>query len=264
MKKIIATILIIIIVSTFAISAFADTVYIAVESGKTGGIFLRGGPGRNYEQKGVVKSGDTISVIEQGEIWSKIETKDGSTGYIKTLYIQNGDERYASGTRYLTGPAKGETLAEVNMRGGASTNVEIITVVPKKTVLNILGVNGNFFLVILEDGTQGYIDSKYINSNVQADEPKEANLNTNAQNNGTTEQLDANKQYIYVAVDKIGILNSDNDKASTIAIAKKGDPLELIETHDEWYMIKRKDKMGWIKKEYISTQPVPIEQTEND
>lgn len=133
---------------------------VSIAGGST--IYLRSGPGTSYKANGTVKSGASITVVSRGSIWSKVKTSGGSTGYIKNLYIKDGNGNYASGTSYFKSGVTAHTTANVNLRAGASTSTAVITTLSKGTKVTELGKNGSFYLVKSEDGTQGYVSSKYL------------------------------------------------------------------------------------------------------
>ncbi len=143
----------------FAASASAATLSMA---GSGGTLYLRSGPGRNYAAAGVVRDGDRISVVKRGDIWSKIRTSGGKTGYVKNLYIANGSSDYASGTSYFDSGRTMYATARVNVRSGASTGTAVITTLSKGTKITALGENGSFYLVSLKDGSQGFVSGRYL------------------------------------------------------------------------------------------------------
>ncbi len=57
-------------------------------------LFVRQGPGTNTKPIGEIKHGDTVNVIEQGDVWHKIEW-EGAEGYVFAEYIINLPIKYA-------------------------------------------------------------------------------------------------------------------------------------------------------------------------
>ena len=141
-------------------TATASAATISMANGSS--LYLRSGPGREYESVGVVHDGDDVSVVKYGSVWSKIKTDSGKTGYVKNLYIDDGDANYASGTTYFGTGSSMVTTARVNVRSGASTGTSVITTLNKGTKVTARGKNGSFYLVSLKDGSQGYVSGKYL------------------------------------------------------------------------------------------------------
>jgi uncharacterized protein YgiM (DUF1202 family) len=48
---------------------------------------LRSGPGNQYRILGVIKTGDSVQVLERGESWTKIRVEDGEEGWIPGGYL---------------------------------------------------------------------------------------------------------------------------------------------------------------------------------
>ena len=140
-------------------SALAASISLAYSSGA---LYLRSGPGTSYSAITTVHDGDSITVLSTGSVWSKIKTSDGTVGYVKNLYIDNGDDNYASGTTYLSSGVTMYTTASVNLRSGASTSTAVIKTLSTGTKVTCLGKNGSFYLVQTADGTQGYVYSSYV------------------------------------------------------------------------------------------------------
>ena len=125
-------------------------------------IYVRSGAGRSYSAVGTVSTGDKVTILSTGSIWSKIKTSGGTVGYVKNVYLKNGDTNYASGTTYYSSTYSLVTTANVNLRSGASTSTAVIKTLSTGTKVTCLGKNGSFYLVQTADGTQGYVYSSYV------------------------------------------------------------------------------------------------------
>lgn len=53
-------------------------------------LFMNSGPGYEYRIIGRVRSGDTVTVLEQSGDYSKIQLEDGKTGWVPRRYIAEG------------------------------------------------------------------------------------------------------------------------------------------------------------------------------
>lgn len=158
-KKFCAILAVVLVLALIPAAALAETVSLAYSGGA---LNLRKGPGTGYASLGTLHDGDHITVLSYGDVWSKIKTDSGKVGYIKNLYIKDGNTSYASGTSYFKSGVAAVTTANVNLRSGASTATSVITTLKKGTEVTELGKNGSFYLVKDKDGVQGYVSGKYL------------------------------------------------------------------------------------------------------
>lgn len=200
-----------------------------------GSIYLRTGPGREYGTNGTVKDGDYITVLSYGDIWSKVKTSSGRTGYIKNLYIDDGDRTYASGTNYFGSRYSVYTTAAVNLRSGASTNTAVIKTLSKGTKLTAMGTNGSFYLVKTSDGTQGYVSGNY--------------LSRNKVSGGSSSSSSANTKMVtasYVNLREGGGLSYD-----VLKVLPYGTRVTVIYKGNYWTRVNYNGTVGWIKNSYL-------------
>lgn len=127
-----------------------------------GSINLREGEGTDTDIVTSLKHGDSITVITYGDIWSKVVTESGKEGYIKNLYINDGNELFAAGIEYYGGNLKKEVFIGVNMYAGASGETALIAALQQGAKVDALGENGAYTLVAAEDGAQGFVKTSYL------------------------------------------------------------------------------------------------------
>lgn len=205
-----------------------------VEMSYSGGsLYLRKGPGREYGTNGTVKDGDYISVLSYGDIWSKVKTNSGRTGYIKNLYIDDGDNYYASGTNYFDSRYSVYTTARVNLRSGASTNTAVIKTLAKGTKLTALGKNGSFYLVKTSDGTQGYASSSYLSK---------SEVSSGSTSSAATKTVTAS----YVNMRAGGGMSYD-----VVRVLPRGTKVTVLKVGNYWTRVNYKGTIGWIKNTYL-------------
>lgn len=127
-----------------------------------GSINLRAGEGTDTEIVTSLKHGQAITVVTYGDIWSKVVTESGKEGYIKNLYINDGNELFAAGIEYYGGSYKKEVFIGVNMYAGASGETALIAALQQGAKVDALGENGSYTLVAAEDGAQGFVKTSYL------------------------------------------------------------------------------------------------------
>lgn len=166
MKRKITAIVLLIALTALLVPAVASAAKVEMAY-KGGSLHLRKGAGTSYGSNGYVQNGDTITVLSEGSVWSKIRTADGREGYIKNLYISGIGSNYADGTTYYSSKSSGRVTTKysdstVNLRSGASSSTSSIAKLKSGTSLTILGENGGWYLVSTSGGTQGYMSKNYV------------------------------------------------------------------------------------------------------
>lgn len=232
MKKKITVILavLLILATVIPVMASAETVKLAI---KGGALNIRSGAGTDYKSVGYVHSGDKITVLKWGDVWSKIKTSGGKTGYIKNLYISGSDSNYASGTSYFDGGCTMYTTASVNFRSGASTETKSMGTLAKGTKVTALGKNGDFYLVKNSKGTQGFLSGKYLSKTKPGNDP-EPKTDTKVVTGA------------YVNMREGGGLSYD-----VVCVLKKGTEVSVLKKGNYWTQVEYKGKTGWIKNTYL-------------
>ena len=209
-----------------------------VEMSYSGGsLYLRKGPGREYGSNGTVKDGDYISVLSYGDIWSRVKTNSGKTGYIKNLYIDDGDDYYAAGTSYFSNRYSVYTTASVNLRSGASTSTAVITTLGKGTKLTAMGVNGSFYLVQTANGTQGYVSGKYLST---------SKVSGGSASSGSASYATKTVTASYVNMREGGGLSYD-----VIKVLPYGTKVSVLYKGNYWTRVSHNGTTGWIKNTYL-------------
>ena len=204
-----------------------------------GSLNLRSGPGREYKSIGTVRDGDSITVLSYGEIWSKIKTASGKTGYIKNLYIDDGDDNYASGTDYFDSRYSVYATASVNLRSGASTGTAVIKTLSRGTKLTAMGKNNGFYLVQTGDGTQGYVSGSYVSRNKVSVGSSSASSSSSS---ASTKTVSAS----YVNMREGGGLSYD-----VVRVLPRGTKVTVLKKGNYWTRVSYKGTTGWIKNTYL-------------
>lgn len=212
--------------------ALAETVRMSTSGGS---LYLRSGPGREYGDRGTVHDGDRITVLSYGSVWSKIETQSGKVGYIKNLYIDDGDTTYAAGTDYFDSYTA-YTTAGVNLRAGASTGTSVIRTLSYGTKVSVRGRNGGFYLVQTNDGTQGYVSGSYLSKT------KGSSSSSGGSSSGTTKTVTAS----YVNVREGGGMSYD-----VVDVLPRGTKVTVLKKGNYWTRIRCGSTVGWIKNTYL-------------
>ena len=212
-------------------AALAETVSLAYSGGS---LNLRKGPGTGYASLGTVHDGDYIDVLRYGDVWSKVETGDGKVGYIKNLYIDDGDANYASGIDYYDSHYTAYTTASVNFRAGASAGTASMGTLSKGTKVTVLGENGSFYLVKNSAGTQGFVSKSYISRS----KPSGSSSSSSAKTMTVTAS--------YVNMRAGGGLSY-----KVIKVLPRGTSVTVVTRGNYWTRVNYKGTLGWIKNTYL-------------
>ena len=214
-------------------AALAETVSLAYSGGS---LNLRKGPGTEYRSLGTVHDGDHIDVLRYGDVWSKVETDDGKVGYIKNLYIEDGDTNYASGTDYYDSHYTAYTTASVNFRAGASTSTASMGTLSKGTKVTVLGENGRFYLVKNSAGTQGFVSKTYI---------------SRTKPTGSTGSSSSSAKTMTVTGSYVNMRAGGGLSYSVVKVLPRGTVVTVVTRGNYWTRVNYKGTLGWIKNTYL-------------
>ena len=131
---------------------------------------FRSGPGTNYNSKGVIALGTTVTVTDTSNAqWYAVRLSNGSTGYIFAEYISFTGSNTPSATAAPTQvPSNGseqtaKTTEYVNFRSGPGTNYSSKGVIALGTTVTVTDrSNSQWYAVRLANGSTGYIFAQYL------------------------------------------------------------------------------------------------------
>ena len=134
---------------------------------------FRSGPGTNYNSKGVIALGTTVTVTDTSNAqWYAVRLSNGSTGYIFAEYIGFTGSNTPSATAAPTqAPSNGseqtaKTTEYVNFRSGPGTNYSSKGVIALGTTVTVTDTsNSEWYAVRLSNGSTGYIFAQYLKLN---------------------------------------------------------------------------------------------------
>ena len=134
---------------------------------------FRSGPGTNYNSKGVIALGTTVTVTDTSNSeWYAVRLSNGSTGYIFAEYISFTGSNTPSATAAPTqAPSNGseqsaKTTEYVNFRSGPGTNYSSKGVIALGTTVTVTDrSNSEWYAVRLANGSTGYIFAQYLKLN---------------------------------------------------------------------------------------------------
>jgi uncharacterized protein YgiM (DUF1202 family) len=135
-------------------------------------IFIRSGPGEEFEQIALLYEDETAVVVSSDEFgnWFEIRTEDGQEGWVAASVVELVSGRLAAQTAASPTPRPRETakpgttqlrvtINSAYVRSGPGQNYPVITAVAGGSTIEVLGYasNGNWFHIQLADGRLGWI-----------------------------------------------------------------------------------------------------------
>ena len=130
---------------------------------------FRSGPGTNYNSKGVIALGTTVTVTDTNNSeWYAVRLSNGSTGYIFAQYLKLNSSSSATATPAPTQAPSGseqsaKTTEYVNFRSGPGTNYSSKGVIASGTTVTVTDTsNSQWYAVRLANGSTGYIFAQYL------------------------------------------------------------------------------------------------------
>ena len=219
-------------------AALAETVSLAYSGGA---LNLRKGPGTEYRSLGTLHDGDHIDVLSYGDVWSKVETDSGKVGYIKNLYINDGDTNYAAGTNYYSSHYSAYTTASVYFRAGASTSTASMGTLSRGTKVTVLGENGSFYLIKNSAGTQGYVSKNYISRS----KPSGSSSSSNSSSSSSSAKT------MKVTASYVNMRSGGGLSYSVVKVLPRGTTVTVVKRGNYWTRVNYKGTLGWIKNTYL-------------
>ena len=213
---------------------------------------FRSGPGTNYNSKGVIALGTTVTVTDTSNTqWYAVRLSNGSTGYIFAEYISFTGSNTPSATAAPTqAPSNGseqtaKTTEYVNFRSGPGTNYNSKGVIALGTTVTVTDTsNAQWYAVRLSNGSTGYIFAEYI-SFTGSNTPSATAAPTQAPSNGS-EKSAKTTEYVNF---RSGPGTNYNSKG-VIAL---GTTVTVTDTsNSEWYAVRLSNgSTGYIFAQYL-------------
>ena len=213
---------------------------------------FRSGPGTNYNSKGVIALGTTVTVTDTSNAqWYAVRLSNGSTGYIFAEYISFTGSNTPSATAAPTqAPSNGseqtaKTTEYVNFRSGPGTNYSSKGVISLGTTVTVTDTsNAQWYAVRLSNGSTGYIFAEYI-SFTGSNTPSATAAPTQAPSNGS-EQSAKTTEYV-------NFRSGPGTNYSSKGVIALGTTVTVTDTsNSEWYAVRLSNgSTGYIFAQYL-------------
>ncbi len=108
------------------------------------------GPGTNFAKVGEVRQGRKYSTIKKESGWYQIQLVGGTEGWVPMDVFSSSKSRLVF------------TLDKANIRNGPGLHYAIIQTVEPAVDVTVIGSEGDWYYVQLQDGTKGYIQKDLV------------------------------------------------------------------------------------------------------
>ena len=214
---------------------------------------FRSGPGTNYNSKGVIALGTTVTVTDTSNSeWYAVRLANGSTGYIFAQYLKVTGTSSATPTPTQApsndGTVQAKLTADVNLRRGAGTNYGVIKVIGTGTTVTVTDAsNSQWYKVKLSDGTEGYLFSEYLkvtSGNIDSAKPSAKPTPTPAPSNGTVQAK---------TTSDLNVRKGPGTSYGIIKVIDMNVNVTVTEaTNSSWYKVKLSDGTeGYLAAQYL-------------
>ena len=208
---------------------------------------FRSGPGTNYNSKGVIALGTTVTVTDTSNAqWYAVRLSNGSTGYIFAEYISFTGSNTPSATAAPTqAPSNGSeqtarTTEYVNFRSGPGTNYSSKGVIALGTTVTVTDTsNSEWYAVRLSNGSTGYIFAQY--------------LKLNSSSSATATPAPSGSEQSAKTTEYVNFRSGPGTNYSSKGVIALGTTVTVTDTsNSEWYAVRLSNgSTGYIFAQYL-------------
>ena len=229
---------------------------------------FRSGPGTNYNSKGVIALGTTVTVTDTSNAqWYAVRLSNGSTGYIFAEYISFTGSNTPSATAAPTqAPSNGseqtaKTTEYVNFRSGPGTNYNSKGVIALGTTVTVTDTsNSEWYAVRLSNGSTGYIFAQY--------------LKLNSSSSATATPAPSGSEQSAKTTEYVNFRSGPGTNYSSKGVIASGTTVTVTDRSDsQWYAVRLANgSTGYIFAQYLKVTgtssatptPTPTQAPSND
>ncbi|WP_418588836.1 SH3 domain-containing protein [Hominenteromicrobium sp.] len=229
---------------------------------------FRSGPGTNYNSKGVIALGTTVTVTDTSNAqWYAVRLSNGSTGYIFAEYISFTGSNTPSATATPTqAPSNGseqtaKTTEYVNFRSGPGTNYSSKGVIALGTTVTVTDTsNSEWYAVRLSNGSTGYIFAQYL----------KLNSSSSATATPAPTQAPSGSEQSAKTTEYVNFRSGPGTNYSSKGVIALGTTVTVTDTsNSEWYAVRLSNgSTGYIFAQYLklnsSSSATPTQAPSND
>ena len=208
----------------------------------TGDINIRKEPSWSGEKVAVAKKGDILNVISIDGDWAKI-SYNSSIYYVPANYLKlnetNGSVEDKPPQDSNISTIKYKVTEDINIRKEPSWSGEKVAIAKKGDILNVISIDGDWAKISYNSSIY-YVPANYLklnetNGSVEDKPPQDSNIST----------------IKYKVTEDINIRKEPSWSGEKVAIAKKGDILNVISINGDWGKISYNSSIYYVPANYL-------------
>ena len=222
---------------------------------------FRSGPGTNYNSKGVIALGTTVTVTDTSNSeWYAVRLSNGSTGYIFAQYLKLNSSSSTTATPAPSGSEQSAKTTEyVNFRSGPGTNCSSKGVIALGTTVTVTDrSNSEWYAVRLANGSTGYIFAQY--------------LKLNSSSSTTATPAPSGSEQSAKTTEYVNFRSGPGTNYSSKGVIASGTTVTVTDrSNSQWYAVRLANgSTGYIFAQYLkvtgtsSATPTPTQAPSND
>ena len=226
---------------------------------------FRSGPGTNYNSKGVIALGTTVTVTDTSNSeWYAVRLSNGSTGYIFAQYLKLNSSSSATATPAPSGSEQtAKTTEYVNFRSGPGTNYSSKGVIALGTTVTVTDrSNSEWYAVRLANGSTGYIFAQYL----------KLNSSSSATATPAPRQAPSGSEQSAKTTEYVNFRSGPGTNYSSKGVIASGTTVTVTDrSNSQWYAVRLANgSTGYIFAQYLkvtgtsSATPTPTQAPSND
>ena len=226
---------------------------------------FRSGPGTNYNSKGVIALGTTVTVTDTSNSeWYAVRLSNGSTGYIFAQYLKLNSSSSATATPAPSGSEQSAKTTEyVNFRSGPGTNCSSKGVIALGTTVTVTDrSNSEWYAVRLANGSTGYIFAQYL----------KLNSSSSATATPAPTQAPSGSEQSAKTTEYVNFRSGPGTNYSSKGVIASGTTVTVTDrSNSQWYAVRLANgSTGYIFAQYLkvtgtsSATPTPTQAPSND
>ncbi len=225
--------------------------YVNVSSGS---LNLRSSSSTGAAVIATLSKGTAITVYSETNGWARV-TANGKAGYVSSIFLSSTnpsssgktDSSIAATTKYVN-----VSSGSLNLRTGASTSAEVITVLSKGTAVSVYSET-NGWARINVNGKEGYVNSSFLSSTNSISSP--GNPPTVGQTPTaapTAAAPAATTKYVNVSSGSLNLRKTASTSASIIVKLAKATAVKVYSEAGGWSKIEAYGQTGYVRSEFLS------------
>ena len=259
-------------------------VVVEMSSGST--LNVRSQPSTQGEILGYLENGDMMPLQSESGDWYQIEIDEGLSGWISKKFSSTRKvDSIASLPKSEPEETMESELTPLGEKPKPPENAMVVVTVSEESTLNVRSLpssdgaivdmlfggdklplvkeEGDWFQVLFEDETTGWISKKFseiegtVKASMSAPKEKMARSRTSAEESKENEMVTTVVVIKVPEGSSLNVRSAPSSKGTVVGSLKRGDMRPLVEERDEWYQLELQDgTSGWVSQKFSGKMSV--------